>query len=149
MLFFFLFFFFFALPPSSFLVIVFPWFHKAKQTETEAHPSPPFLFQVCIACMCMLSHVWLFATPKTVACQAPLSMRFPSQEYWSALPFPSPGEIFLTQGSNLCLSSLLHWQAGSSPLAPPGKPAGNTGLYCFTLNYQNRFQTFPLPKPWG
>ena len=33
----------------------------------------------------------------TVACQAPLSMEFPKQEYWSALPFPSPG-IFPTQG---------------------------------------------------
>ena len=30
--------------------------------------------------------------------------------------------IFLTQGSNPCLVHLLHWQAGSSPLAPPGKP---------------------------
>ena len=45
-----------------------------------------------------------------------------------------------------CLFSLLHWQAGS---LPPGKPTDNTGLYCFTLNYQNRFQTFPWPKPWG
>ena len=32
--------------------------------------------------------------------------------------------IFLTQRSNLCLLSLLHWQVGSSPLAPPGKPPG-------------------------
>ena len=36
----------------------------------------------------MLSHVWLFAAPWTVACQAPLSMGFPRQEYWSGLPFP-------------------------------------------------------------
>ena len=35
----------------------------------------------------MLSHVWLFATPWTVACQAPLSMEFSKQEYWSGLPF--------------------------------------------------------------
>ena len=32
------------------------------------------------------------ATPWTVACQAPLSMGFSRQEYWSGLPFPSPGE---------------------------------------------------------
>ena len=38
-----------------------------------------------------LSCVWLFATPGTVACQAPLSMGFPRQEYWSGLPFLSPG----------------------------------------------------------
>ena len=37
-----------------------------------------------------LSRVWLFATPWTVACQAPLSMEFSRQEYWSELPFPSP-----------------------------------------------------------
>ena len=32
-------------------------------------------------------------TPWTVACQAPLSMGFPRQEYWNGLPFPSPGDI--------------------------------------------------------
>ena len=32
-------------------------------------------------------------TPWTVAFQAPLSMRFPRQEYWSGLPFPAPGDI--------------------------------------------------------
>ena len=39
---------------------------------------------------CVLSCVWLFATPWTVACQAPLSMGFSRQEYWSGLLFPSP-----------------------------------------------------------
>ena len=41
-------------------------------------------------------------------------------KYWSGLPFPSSG-VFPTQGWNphLCL---LHWQAGSLPLVPPGKP---------------------------
>ena len=34
-----------------------------------------------------------FATPWTVACQAPLSMGFSRQEYWSGLPFPSPGAL--------------------------------------------------------
>ena len=37
-----------------------------------------------------LSHVRLFATPWTIAYQAPLSIGFSSQEYWSVLPFPSP-----------------------------------------------------------
>ena len=40
-----------------------------------------------------LSHVQLFATPWTVARQAPLSMGFSRQEYWSELPFPSPGDL--------------------------------------------------------
>jgi len=38
----------------------------------------------------LLSRVWLFATPWTVAYQAPPSMGFSRQEYWSGLPFPSP-----------------------------------------------------------
>ena len=41
----------------------------------------------------LLSHVQLFATLWTVACQAPLSIDFSSQEYWSGLPFPSPGDL--------------------------------------------------------
>ena len=45
----------------------------------------------------LLSHVRLFVTPWTVAYQAPLSMGFSRQEYWSGLPLSSPG-IFLTQG---------------------------------------------------
>ena len=44
--------------------------------------------------------VGLFEIPWTVACPAPLSMEFSRQEYWSGLPFPSPG-IFPTQGLNL------------------------------------------------
>ena len=40
----------------------------------------------------LLSRVRLFATPWTAAYQAPLSMGFPRQEYWSGLPFPSPGD---------------------------------------------------------
>ena len=40
-----------------------------------------------------LSCVRLFVTPWTVACQAPLSMGFSRQEYWSGLPFPSPGDL--------------------------------------------------------
>ena len=35
----------------------------------------------------------LFVTPWTVACQAPLSMGFSRQEYWSGWPFPSPGDL--------------------------------------------------------
>ena len=46
---------------------------------------------VClVAQLCLsLSRVWLFVTPWTVDHQAPLSMRFSRQEYWSGLPFPS------------------------------------------------------------
>ena len=40
-----------------------------------------------------LSHVRLFVTPWTIAYQAPPSMGFSRQEYWSGLPFPSPGDL--------------------------------------------------------
>ena len=40
-----------------------------------------------------LSHVWLYETPWTVACQAPLFMGFSRQAYWSGLPCPPPGDL--------------------------------------------------------
>ena len=49
-------------------------------------------FTFCI-CACVLSHVQLCATPWTVAHQAPLSMGFFRQEYWSGLPCPPPGDL--------------------------------------------------------
>ena len=64
------------------------------------------------------SRVWLCATLWTVAWQAPLSMGFSRQEYWSGSHSLLRG-IFLTQGSN---PHLLHRQADSLPLVPPGEP---------------------------
>ena len=54
--------------------------------------------------VCVLSHlvVSVSVTPWTVARQAPLSMEFSRQEYWSGLPFPSPRDL-PTQGSKLGL----------------------------------------------
>ena len=40
-----------------------------------------------------LSRVWLFVTPWTIACQAPLYMEFSRYEYWSGLPFHPPGDL--------------------------------------------------------
>ena len=62
-----------------------------------------------------------FVTPRTVACQAPLSMGFPRQESWSGLPYPITG-IFLNQDSNPRLLHLLHWQVDSLPLNLLGSP---------------------------
>ena len=42
---------------------------------------------------CVLSLICLFETLWTAACQAPLSIGFSRQEYWSELPFPSPGNL--------------------------------------------------------
>ena len=60
----------------------------------------------------MLSHfscVQCFVMPWTVACQAPLSMVFSQQEYWSGLPFPPAGDLpDPDAGSNPPLLCLLH-----------------------------------------
>ena len=64
--------------------------------------------------MCMLSHIQVFVTLWTITCQAPLSMEFHRQEYWSELPFP-PAWGFHNPGLNPCLLHLLHCQAGSLP----------------------------------
>ena len=63
-----------------------------------------------------LSRVRLCVTLWTVARQAPLSLRAFRQEYWSRLPYPPTGD--LPDPDNWSLS-LLPWQAGSLPLAPP------------------------------
>ena len=65
-----------------------------------------------------LSHIRLFGIPWTVAYQAPLSMRFSRQEYWSGVPFPSPGYLpdpGIEPGSPT-------FQAGPLTSEPPGKP---------------------------
>ena len=62
----------------------------------------------------LLSPVQLFVTPWTVAYQTPPSMGFFSQEYWSGLPFPSPGDL-PDPGIELTSLYLLDWQAGSLP----------------------------------
>ena len=58
-----------------------------------------------------------------VAHQAPLSVGFSRQEYWSGLPCLPPGDL-PDPGIEPESGILLHWQAGSLPLAPPGKPYG-------------------------
>ena len=65
-----------------------------------------------------LSRVRLFVTPWTAAYQAPPSMGFSRQEYWSGVPFPSPGDLpdpGIKPGS-------LALQADALPSKPPGKP---------------------------
>ena len=78
------------------------------------------LLCVCVCvCVCiqLLSWVWLFATPWTEACQAPLSMGFSRQKYWMGCHFLLQG-IFLIQGSKLSLLHLLNWEMDSLAPAP-------------------------------
>ena len=64
-----------------------------------------------------LSRVRLFATPWTVAYKAPLSTEFSRQEYWSGLPFPSPGNL---PNPGIEPRSLA-LQADALPSEPPGR----------------------------
>ena len=87
-----------------------------------------------------VSRVRLFATPWTVAYQAPPSMGFSRQEYWSGLPFPSPGDL-PNPGIEPVSPAL---RTDTLPSEPPGKPkeeeAGNkprVGINRHTLNKQD------------
>ena len=65
-----------------------------------------------------LTGIQLFVTPWTVTCQAPLSMEFSRQEYWSGLPYSFPGDLphpGIEPGSPAL-------QADSLPSMPPQKP---------------------------
>ena len=66
----------------------------------------------------LLSCVKLFVTPWTVAYQAPLSMEFSRQEYWSGLLFPSPGDL----PDPAIKPGFPALQADALPSEPPGKP---------------------------
>ena len=74
------------------------------------------------------SPVLLFVTLRTITLQTPLSMEFFRQEYWSGLRALLQG-IFPTQGSNPRLPCLLHSQAVSLPLVPPGKTDLMKGVF--------------------
>ena len=108
----------------------------------------------------MLSHVQLFATPFSVACQAPLSVEFSRQEYGSGQPFPSPGD--LPRSSD---GTRLSHIADSLPSEPPGKHQKGRGTPNFGTNQQtlteypkcplggslslNASCPPPSPDPWG
>ena len=69
-----------------------------------------------------LSHVQLFVTPWTVAHQAPLTMGFSRQEYWSRLPFPSPGNLPDPEIESLPLvPPLSQEKSNPGPPHPPGE----------------------------
>ena len=77
-----------------------------------------------------LSCIRLFAAPWTVACQASPSREFSRQEYWSGLPFPSPGDLSDT-GIEPGSPAL---QVDALPSEPPGKPPGLESLFKIILH---------------
>ena len=75
----------------------------------------------------LLSHVRLFATPWTVAYQAPPSMGFSRQEYWNRLPFPSPGDL-------------------PNPGIEPGSPAFQVDALSSEPNSKERTKIFSIHR---
>ena len=82
----------------------------------------------------MLSHVWLFATPWTVARQVPLPMEFSRQEYWSGLPFP-PTDPWI-KPTSLTLADRFF------STVPPGKSVPSFSLV--TVQFSNSVMSVSL-----
>ena len=75
------------------LLLLLHFAYEKTETQGEMLNHLPKFTQL----MCVLRGIQLFVTQWTVACQAPLSIGFPRQEYWSRLSFPIPG-VLETQG---------------------------------------------------
>ena len=80
----------------------------------------PTVLSMHVCMLIHISHVSLFVTPWPVTCQALLPMGFTRKEYWSELPFPSPGDL-LDPGVEF-RSSILQADFFFLPTEPPGKP---------------------------
>ena len=75
-----------------------PWTWSSSSRPSCIHTQSLVVLklQICVwitSKVKWLIRVWLFVTPWTVAHQAPPSMEFSRQEYWTGLPFPSPGDL--------------------------------------------------------
>ena len=94
------------------------WYLHVSLIVSQNSPHSLIFSHVCAQ---SLSYVQHFATPGTVARQAPLSMGFPRQEHWSGLPFLTPGDLPNPEIKPVSLSSLA-LVGGILTTAPPWKP---------------------------
>ena len=113
------------------------WYHRFAEVDhctVVVYERVLFLTRCLLTCLSevkQLSRVRLFATPWPVAYQAPPSMGFSRQEYWSGLPFPSPGDLpdpGIEPGSPALWADALL-----------SKPPGNQPSYHLVANYLNFF----------
>ena len=89
-----------------------------------------------------LSHSRLFVTPQTVACQAPLSMEFFRQDYWSGLPFPAPGDLPDPEIEPMSLPSSALAEGSN-----PGLPHCRQILYQLSHQGSPRILGWVIPSP--
>ena len=88
--------------------------------------------------MCVSHLVWLFVTPWTAAYQAPLSMGFPRQEYWSGVPLPSPRYGYAAAAAQLL--QLCPTLCDPIDSSPPGSPS-------LGFSRQEHWSGLPFPSP--
>ena len=90
-----------------------------------------------------LNCVQLFATPWTAACQAPLFMGFSRQEYWSELPFPSPGDLPNPEIEPTSPTQVSRFFTTESPGKPQQAKQLNSNQMCHsTKKYKKTFSFF-------
>ena len=117
------------------------WYSWYKMPLKQRVPWNYFFFLINEIQLCLLtknvkvkslSHVQLFATPWTIAHQALLFMGFSRQEYWSGLPFPSPGD--LPKPRIEPRSPTL--QTNALPSESPGKPMSINKVHSINISYK-------------
>ena len=86
-----------------------------------------------------------FVTPWTVACHSPLSMGFPRQEYWSGLPFPSPGDL-PNPGIEPTSPASPALAGGFFTAEPPGKPEPPNTMFSMQIGRYSSYFHFTNKK---
>ena len=108
--------------------------YTAGRFFTAKPPEKPLTFMLLLLLSCF-SRVWLCVTPQTAAHQAPLSLGFSRQEYWSGLPFPSPMHACMLRRFSCVRLCVTPWTAAhQAPLS--------TGV-----SRQEYWSGLPFPSP--
>ena len=95
------------------------FYEEISSNALETNPNPVWLF--CLHAVCLvMSDSW--SPPWTVACQVPLSIGLPRQEYWSGVPFPPPGGLPVPGIKSVSHASPA-FQADSFPVGHRGSPS--------------------------
>ena len=115
--------------PQSFLIeisVSYSLFYNINCCLNQDWGNSNYVSVMCVlSCSVVSNSLW----PQTVAHQAPLSMGILQARILDWVASALLQGIFLTQGSNPCLLCLLHCQAGSLPLAPPGKSVSKNKMW--------------------
>ena len=148
------------LPPMDISHLYWCWLPATDSVSEET-----LFLSLCVCAHSVVSDS--FATPWTVVCQASLSLEFSRQEYWSRLPFPSPGEcsclyicvceIFWTPSHLPLLEEEIEKMLGITECAKSGKLSSHDIFNCLDLGWwtpqlwQRKRICGPrfVPKNWG